>query len=131
MRGMELLLDTCTFLWMITSDERLSERSLELLEDPDNDVFLSAASCWEIAVKHSLGKLELPEDPSDYIPHQRIRHGVDALAVTESATLLVPRLPAIHRDPFDRVLVCQAIDQGFTLLSPDPVLRKYPAKVIW
>lgn len=94
-------------------------------------MFLSAASCWEIAVKYSLGKLELPEDPADYVPHQRRRHGIEAPALSESATLLVPRLPAIHRDPFDRVLVCQAIDQGATLLSPDPILRKYPVKVLW
>ncbi len=128
---MDLLLDTCTFLWMISGDERLSPHSIELLRDPDNDVFLSAVSCWEVAVKHALGKLELPEDPADYLPLQRRRHGVEALALSESATLLIPRLPDVHRDPFDRMLVCQAIDMGCVLVTPDPLLRKYPVKIGW
>ncbi len=128
---MELLLDTRTFLWIVSGDSRLSERAAELVADPDNEVYLSAASTWEIAVKHGLGKLELPEDPSVYLPEQRQRHGISALAIAESATLLSQRLPDIHRDPFDRMLVCQALDMGLTLLSPDAVFRKYPVKVLW
>lgn len=128
---MILLLDTCTFLWMISGDARLSSRAATAIVSPDNEVYLSAASTWEIAVKYSLGKLELPEEPAEYIPRQRERHGVEPLAIGEGATLLSARLPDVHRDPFDRMLVCQALDLNLTLVSPDPVLRKYPVKVMW
>jgi PIN domain nuclease of toxin-antitoxin system len=126
-----LLLDTCTFLWVLSGDARLSARAAQAFSDPENDVFLSAASAWEISIKVALGKLELPEHPADYIPAQRERHGIEPLPIGEGAALLSARLPEIHRDPFDRILVCQALDLGMTLVSPDPILRKYPVKILW
>ena len=128
---MNLLLDTCTFLWIISGDPRLTERASDLFRDADNDVFLSAVSAWEISVTFKLGRLELPDDPTTYIPEQRQRHGIEPLALGESATLMATKLPDVHRDPFDRMLVCQALVGGYTLLSPDPVLRKYPVSVVW
>jgi len=128
---MQILLDTCTFLWMISGDGQLSKRAERAICDPENEVFLSAASCWEIAVKYSLGKLALPDAPAEYIPQQRDRHGVEPLTIGEGAALIYASLPDVHRDPFDRILVCQALDLGLILASPDPVLRKYPAKLLW
>jgi PIN domain nuclease of toxin-antitoxin system len=117
-----LLLDTCTFLWVITDSPRLSAHALELFRSPDHEAFLSAASAWEISTKHSLGRLRLPQSPERFIPAMREHHGIDALAIDEESVLQTIRLPALHRDPFDRLLVCQAIVHGLTLLTPDPHL---------
>lgn len=99
--------------------------------DPDNEVFLSAVSAWEIALKHALGRLPLPEPPERFIPEQRRRHGIEALPVDEEAALHVGRLPGLHRDPFDRMLVSQAIVHGLVILGPDPMVSQYPVRVAW
>lgn len=128
---MRLLLDTCTFLWAVRGDGRLSAAAAALFRHPDNDVFLSAVSAWEIAVKHQLGKLPLADAPALYVPRERQRHGIDALPLDEAATLMLDKLPAVHSDPFDRLLVCQAIHHGLTLLTPDPAIQRYPVPVQW
>ena len=126
---MRLLLDTCSFLWAVRGDSLLSAEAAALFRDPANDVFLSAVSAWEIAVKHQLGKLPLAEPPSRYVPRERQRHGIEPLALNEADTLLLDRLPAVHTDPFDRLLVCQAVQHGMTLLTPDPMIHRYPVPV--
>ena len=128
---MKLLLDTCTFLWLVSGDEALSSRASELIKDPENPVALSAASAWEIAVKHALGKLPLPADPDQFVPTQRASHRIDALDLDEAAALHVHRLPSLHRDPFDRMLISQAMTGGFVLLTPDATIRQYPVSTIW
>jgi PIN domain nuclease of toxin-antitoxin system len=128
---MRLLTDTCTFLWMISAPDRLSSRARVLLIDPSNEVFLSSVSAWEIAVKHGLGHLPLRETPDRFVPAQREAHGIEALPLDEESVLQVLRLPALHRDPFDRMLVCQAIVHGLAILTPDPLVSQYPARVIW
>ncbi len=128
---MRLLLDTCTFLWLALDSSDLSAPARELFADPSNDVFLSAASVWEIAVKHRLGKLPLPEPPGRLVPRTRERLGVAPLPVDEESALHEHRLPALHRDPFDRMLVCQAIVHGLVLLTPDPQVQQYPARTVW
>lgn len=128
---MKLLLDTCTFLWIISNDAELSKPARSLFEQPENDVFLSVVSFWEINVKYKLGKLPLPMSPQQYIPLQRERHGIDSLALQESDIGHLLSLPEIHKDPFDRMLVCQAIQGGMTLLTPDPQIQNYPVKTIW
>jgi PIN domain nuclease of toxin-antitoxin system len=128
---MKLLLDTCTFLWVITDSRRLSEPARELFRAPDHEVFLSAASAWEIATKHTLGRLLLPQPLERFIPAMREQHGIEPLSIDEESVLQTVRLPALHRDPFDRLLVCQAIVHGLTLLTPDPLISQYPARVIW
>lgn len=128
---MKLLLDTCTFLWVGGRPEALSAQARALFQDPENEVFLSAASAWEIVTKHTIGRLPLPEPADRLIPRLRDRHGIDALPIDEESTLHLTRLPALHRDPFDRVLVCQAIVHGMTLLTPDPLIAQYPARVLW
>ena len=132
-RGCEvkLLLDTCTFLWAVRGDARLVATAAALFADPAHEVFLSAVSAWEIAVKHQLGKLPLADAPALYVPRERSRHGIEPLPLDEAATLMLAKLPAVHTDPFDRLLVCQAIHHGMTLLTPDPAIQRYPVPVAW
>jgi PIN domain nuclease of toxin-antitoxin system len=126
-----LLLDTCTFLWWAGSPRSLSPAVRELLGDPGNDAFLSAVSAWEIAVKFGLGQLGLPEPPDRWVPRVREAHGFTALDLDEEAATAVCRLPRLHRDPFDRMLVAQAITRDCTIVTPDPAVRAYPAKTLW
>ena len=94
-------------------------------------MFLSAISVWEITVKYQLGKLPLPEHPRSYIPQQRKQHQIETLSLQEDAIQHLSNLSDIHRDPFDRMLICQAIQEGMALLTPDPLIQQYPVKVIW
>src|SRR6266852_601528 len=118
---MRLLLDTCTFLWLVTDAPELSVQAREVFSDPGNEVHLSAVSAWEITVKYSLGRLPLPESPERFVPAQRKRHGIEPLPLDEEAALHLTRLPTFHKDPFDRMLVCQALVHGLVILSPDPL----------
>ena len=128
---MRLLLDTCTFLWIVGGATELSSRAREAFADPANDALLSAASAWEIAVKHRLGRLPLPEPPDVFVPAQRAAHGIEPLAIDEEAALHVAKLPDLHRDPFDRLLVAQALVGGLVLLTPDDPIREYPVRTLW
>jgi PIN domain nuclease of toxin-antitoxin system len=127
----KFLLDTATFLFAATSDRRLSRVVRQFIESPDDPVYLSAISAWEIAVKHGRGKLLLPEPPDRYVPRLRDEMGVDELPLKEETILRVGRLPSIHGDPFDRALVSQAITMGMTILTPDEAIRQYPVPTIW
>jgi PIN domain nuclease of toxin-antitoxin system len=126
-----LLLDTCAFLWIAAGSDELSTHARACFVDPDNEVYLSAVSAWEIAVKHALDRLPLPESPTRFVPAERERHGIDALPLDEESALHLDRLPRLHRDPFDRMLVCQALVHGLTILSPDPLLSQYPVRTTW
>lgn len=129
--GVKLLLDTCTFLWLVGGSPELSDRARELFSDPDNEVYLSVVSSWEIAVKHATGRLPLPEPPERFVPAERRRHGIEPLDLDEESALHVTRLPVLHRDPFDRMLVCQAIVHGLVILGPDPSITQYPIRAAW
>lgn len=128
---MRLLLDTCTFLWIAGESRGLTPRARGLFRDPANEVFLSAVSAWEIAVKHGLGRLSLPASPERFVQEQRVAHHIAPLSLDEESVLQVTRLPGHHRDPFDRMLVCQAIVHGLTILTPDPLVTQYPIRTIW
>ena len=128
---MRLLLDTCTFLWLIGGSDNVSARARAAFEDPDNEVFLSAASAWEIAIKSQLGRLPLPEPAASFVPSQRSAHGIDPLPIDEEATLHLAKLPPLHRDPFDRILVAQALVGGLVLVTPDDAVRQYPVRTLW
>ncbi len=128
---MKILLDTCTFLWIITDAADLSTTARQLFADPGNEVFLSSVSTWEIAVKHALGRLPLPEPPASFIPFERKRHAIESLPLGEQATLHLAKLPALHRDPFDRMLICQAIIDGMLILTPDDLILQYPVSTAW
>jgi PIN domain nuclease of toxin-antitoxin system len=126
-----LLLDTCTFLWAATGDACVPALVQARLRDPNQQVLLSAASVWEMCLKFALGKLPLPEAPERYIPGRRARLGFTALPIDESDVFPLARLPALHRDPFDRMLVSQAINRGFTIVTPDAAVRAYPCLSWW
>jgi len=128
---MKLLLDTCTFLWIVTGDACLSVSARKLFCDPANEAFLSSVSAWEIAAKHRLGKLPLPRPPSALVSEERQRHRIQSLSLDEAAALFCAKLPELHKDPFDRMLVCQAIVGGLTLLTPDPLVTQYPVATVW
>ncbi len=128
---MNVLLDTCTFLWIVSGSSELSDTARRLFSDPGNEVYLSVVSAWEIIVKHRLGKLPLPEPPHDFIKKWRIRHEIDSLSLDEAAVLQLSRLPDYHKDPFDRILVCQAIAGGMAILTPDPRITRYPVRAEW
>jgi PIN domain nuclease of toxin-antitoxin system len=128
---LNVLLDTCTFLWVAAGSDRLSEAARSLFAAPENRVFLSAVSAWEIAVKHGAGRLPLSDPPDRWVPRERERHGIEPLPLDEEAVLQLPRLPDLHRDPFDRMLVCQAIAGGLVLLTPDREITQYPVRCRW
>ena len=127
---MKLLLDTQVWLWMLASPERLSVEPRELLVDGDNELLLSAASAWEIAIKYSLGKLPLPEPPDTYIARLMVRYGVTALPVYHRDALHVAALPQHHRDPFDRLLIAQAQLQRVPIVTADRAFSLYDVELI-
>ena len=126
---MRLLLDTHVFLWLITADERLPEKMRDDILDWNNVVYLSVVSMWEIAVKHQRGRLPLPESPETYLTAQRRRHRIIGLPLEESDVFQLAKLPPIHRDPFDRMLVCQALARGLTIVTVDALVQAYPALI--
>lgn len=128
---MTLLLDTCTFLWVAAEPDRVSRPTADAFLNPDNERYLSAASIWEIAIKYSLGRMPLPEPPETYIPRIRRESGVLVLPVEEESALHVAKLPRLHADPFDRLLVAQAILHGMTVATPDEAIRQYPIRTLW
>lgn len=122
---MKILLDTHIFLWFISADERLDENWKNLIKDSDNDVYLSVVSLWEIIIKYNLGKLPLPEAPEIYIPQQRKKHQISTLIVEENSVIHLSKLPLIHNDPFDRLLICQAIEFELTMMTVDEKIKQY------
>jgi PIN domain nuclease of toxin-antitoxin system len=127
----KLLLDSCTFLWAVSDPDRLPARIATLILQRDHEVFVSAASAWEIAIKAATGRLRLRGSADQFVRDQREAAGFASLPIDEESTLHVTRLPALHRDPFDRMLVSQAIVHGLTILTPDPLVTQYPARTTW
>src|SRR5262249_41095926 len=97
----------------------------------DPDVWVSVASAWEIAVKHAMGRLPLPVPVNRFVREVRERYQFQSLAIDEESALLVAKLPPLHLDPFDRVLVSQAIVHGLTIVTPDPAITDYPVRTVW
>ena len=128
---MKCLLDTCTFLWIIAGAKELSPAAKEIFANPANEVLLSVVSVWELSVKHALGKLPLPSAIERFVVEQRERHEIAPLPLDERAVLHLHKLPALHRDPFDRMLICQAIEHDCVLLTPDPLIAQYPVRAQW
>jgi PIN domain nuclease of toxin-antitoxin system len=128
---MRVLLDTHVFLWYITADPKLPATFQTAIQDPANEVYLSAASVWEVVIKHALGKLpQLPGPPADYLPQQRDAHGIASLSVDEGAMPHLAALPPLHRDPFDRVIVAQTLQHGLTIATVDPDIAGYPVPLL-
>ncbi|PIR59209.1 MAG: PIN domain nuclease [Candidatus Pacebacteria bacterium CG10_big_fil_rev_8_21_14_0_10_56_10] len=126
-----ILLDTVTFLWVVTGSSKLSKKAEELYLNENNKVYLSSISVWEIVIKYKLGKLPLPEKPDKYIPAQRKLHGVEPLPLEEDDVVKLEKLKNLHSDPFDRMLVCQAIARDFVIVTPDRLIRQYSVKTVW
>ena len=128
---MRLLLDTHGWLWMRAEPERLADSSRRLLRDPANELFLSAASAWEIAIKFAAGKLRLPQPPAAFIAQRLSEDQAVALPILHAHALRAGELPPHHRDPFDRLLIAQAQIEGLTVLTADREFGKYDVPVHW
>ncbi len=122
---MKLLLDTHIFLWYISADPQLPVAYQQAIRDPANQVYLSVASVWEAVIKYALGKLPLPQPPATFLSQQRMAHGIETLPIEEAALPHLAGLPSFHRDPFDRILVAQALHHGLTILTVDAAVRSY------
>jgi len=127
---MRVLLDTQAWLWMLMAPERFSRHSLRIVEKTANELVLSAASAWEIEIKHELGRLELPGTPESVIPDLMLRSGVEPLAISHAHALRAGALPAHHRDPFDRLLIAQAQIESLPILTSDNQIAVYEVEVI-
>lgn len=127
---MNLLLDTHSFLWLIKGDARLSSHAKTAFQSA-NCVFLSSVSVWEITQKYHSGKLPLPSEAARYIQEQRTLHQIQPLPFTEEECMHLANLPPVHRDPFDRMLICQAIEHGLTIVTNDRAIMAYPIKTLW
>lgn len=127
---MKVLLDTHIFLWFISNDKRLPALAGESIREPANEIYLSVVSLWEIIVKYRLGKLPLPHPPESYIPAQRMRHRIENLSLEETSVMQLAHLPPLHGDPFDRMMICQALQHGMTLATVDPEIVKYSVPIL-
>lgn len=128
---MRLLLDTHTFLWWINNDSLISDPARVAIASERNECFLSLASCWELAIKTSIGKLRLTKSVERFIPEELAANDFQLLAMDFRHVAKVESLPFHHRDPFDRLLVAQALTERMTIISADAVLSEYGVKRIW
>jgi len=126
-----LLLDTHIWLWLQTTPTRIADDVLDDLRDPATQLLLSAASSWEISIKYALGKLDLPQPPTSYVPERLRTSRVDALPITVQHTLVAGELPAHHNDPFDRLLIAQAISESLTLVTVDRAFEACEMPLRW
>jgi PIN domain nuclease of toxin-antitoxin system len=125
------LLDTHAFLWAVGDGQRLSDRVRRIIEDTENDMLFSAASAYEIALKHARGRLELPEPIETYLPDRLTRFALRTIAIDTEHALRAAALPDIHADPWDRVLVAQAQVEGIPLITADPQIGRYEVETLW
>ncbi len=128
---MRVLLDTHSLLWLVTDDPRLSDKAREIFLDAENELLCSAVVGFEISVKHSLGKLELEESPRSFMDNRIRNNALTPFPVTMAHAVRVAELPFHHRDPFDRLLVAQALEEGVPLLSVDEILSDYGIERLW
>ena len=128
---MRALLDTSAFLWFISGSDRLSDTARNHIADMDNDLVLSIASLWKIAIKTNLGKLELAKPFDQLIPDQLEQNAIEILPMTLHHLATVAHLEFHHRDPFDRLIIAQGITEHLPVITSDTIFRKYPVEVMW
>jgi PIN domain nuclease of toxin-antitoxin system len=128
---LKLLLDTQCLLWWFTEPERLNSKAIEQIIDLDNEIFFSVASVWEIAIKVGIGKLPLAEPVDTYIASRMRLLGAKYLDIVFPHACQVAKLPLLHRDPFDRILVAQAQIEQMTLVTADKILTEYDLDLLW
>jgi PIN domain nuclease of toxin-antitoxin system len=127
----KVLLDTHTFLWWVTNDARLSKNVIEVIQDPEVEVLLSVVTPWEMVIKVGIGKLQLSDPPEFLVREQRARHHFQILSVKLEHVLKVGTLPDHHKDPFDRLLIAQSLEENAPLVTDDPLIRSYQVKTLW
>jgi len=125
------LLDTCAALWYFLGSDNIPSSLKSLLRKPEHELFMSDVSLLEVVLKQSLGKLDLGSYSCDVLPLLATKHLVDPLPLTQTAILALQELPMLHRDPFDRLLVCQALENGMTLVTPDSLIQRYAVNTLW
>jgi PIN domain nuclease of toxin-antitoxin system len=128
---MKFLLDTNVFLWGLSAEHKLNARAQDILTSSSSELYFSAAGSWEIAIKFALGSLTLPGAPSEFIPQALRSWEIRSLDITHEHALRTGKLPAHHRDPFDRLLIAQALEEKMTLLTADRVFQKYKLDLIY
>ena len=128
---MRYLLDTMVWLWSVGPSDKIGKAGLAIVGSGEEEIYLSAASSWEVAIKTQLGKFTLPGPPASYVPARLAAQGIQSLSVTLRHSLHVSELPPVHRDPFDRLIIAQAIMEGMTVLTADRIFEKYPVEVLW
>ncbi len=127
---MKALLDTHTFLWAISADQRLSKKAAELFIGP-SDLWLSVASIWEILIKSQIGKIPLPAPVGSYVVEKIVENRIRTLPITLDHVLNIETLPSQHSDPFDRILIAQSLVEGLPIVTSDSAFSRYPVEVIW
>lgn len=128
---MKLLTDTHTFLWFVYNDPQLSSTARSLMADPTNDILLSLASVWELAIKVGIGKLTLTQPIELFVPDQLTRNNMQTLPILMSHALHVANLPLHHRDPFDRLIIAQSLLEAIPIISVDAVFDSYGVHRLW
>jgi len=123
---MNIILDTHIFLWLISEDPRLSEDKSQAIINSNNQVFLSVVSIWECVIKYQIGKLSFPESPEIYLPQKRSDHLIKILDIKENTIKQLIKLPMIHKDPFDRLIICQSLEHNLTIMTEDEAILNYP-----
>lgn len=128
---MRYLLDTVVWVWSVWEPERISRKAHEVMNDLEQEIFLSAVTAWEVAIKSGSGKLVLPEAPTSFVPRRMIEQGLRPLQVSHQHALAVFSLPNHHRDPFDRLLIAQAKIENMVLISSDKLFEPYDVPLLW
>ena len=128
---MKYLLDTHVFLWFILDNEKISSKALNIISNRNNELFLSAASGWEVAIKAHLGKIQLNNNPEIFIPEHLSANSIKSLPIKMSHMLHTFTLPFHHKDPFDRLIISQAQLEKMSIITADPLFEKYTIKLLW
>jgi PIN domain nuclease of toxin-antitoxin system len=123
---MKILLDTHVFIWLIDEDNRLDSLWREEINNPQNQIFLSVASVWECVIKHQIGKLNSPQSPDIYFPQKRKEYLIKSLPINEESLSHLRQLPLLHKDPFDRLLISQSLQDDLTIMTEDNAILAYP-----
>lgn len=127
-----ILLDTCTFLWLVSQQNMLSQTAFELIEKNPDNLFISSISAFEIGIKHRKGRILLPQEPDKWIPQALSFHGIHDIPIDWHIAERATSLPAVHRDPCDRIIIATARIRGMKILTPDKFIRSYPdTESIW
>ncbi|MBI4903569.1 MAG: type II toxin-antitoxin system VapC family toxin [Acidobacteria bacterium] len=126
---MKVLVDTHAFLWAISNDRRQSPTAITAFEE--SELFMSAASIWEIVTKFQIGRLGLPQPPGEFLPAQFQQNEIALLPILPRHVFRLERLPLLHKDPFDRILIAQAMEEGLAILTADPLIGAYEVSTVW